>query len=101
MDKFLLFLKQYRGVVVFSLVVFCLLIAGLFVRRREASDYVQQPGQYTMMAPYMQQIASQSLNLPIGVSLVGRGTVASVVPGSQAARAGIQAGDLINRINGQ
>lgn len=113
MDKLLSFLKSHKGIVIICLVAFCLLIAGLFVRRKEAPEYLQQPafqrnypnfaqpGQYTIMAPYMQQIASQSLNLPIGVTLVGRGTVVSVVPGSSAARAGIQVGDVINRINGQ
>ncbi len=44
---------------------------------------------------------SNSLTLPMGVTLVGKGTVTSVVPGSKAERAGIRIGDLINRINGK
>jgi predicted metalloprotease with PDZ domain len=42
-----------------------------------------------------------SLPLPMGVTLEGKGTVVSVEPGSAADRAGIQVGDLINRINGR
>ena len=36
-----------------------------------------------------------------GPTASGKGTVASVEPGSPADRAGIQKGDLINRINGR
>jgi hypothetical protein len=48
-----------------------------------------------------QQVALNTLTLPFGVSLAGKGTVVSVDPGSPADQAGIQAGDLINRINGR
>ena len=49
----------------------------------------------------MQTVASNTLTLPMGVTLEGRGTVVAVEPGSPAERAGIQVGDLINRINGK
>jgi S1-C subfamily serine protease len=42
-----------------------------------------------------------SLSLPMGVTLEGKGTVVSVIPGSAADQAGIQVGDRINRINGR
>jgi len=42
-----------------------------------------------------------TLTLPMGVTLVGKGYVEAVAPGSQADRAGIQIGDVINRINGR
>lgn len=61
------------------------------------------PG-YPMMQPNLQtqQVAfqSNSLTLPIGVTLAGRGEVISIEPGSAAQRAGLQIGDRINRING-
>jgi PDZ domain-containing protein len=44
---------------------------------------------------------SNGLKLPMGVTLVGKGMVTQVVPGSKAARAGITTGDVINRINGK
>jgi len=47
------------------------------------------------------QLFAFSLPLPMGVTLEGKGTVVSVEPGSAADRAGIQVGDLINRINGR
>jgi membrane-associated protease RseP (regulator of RpoE activity) len=42
-----------------------------------------------------------SLTLPMGVTLVGKGYVDSIVSGSPAAQAGVQVGDIINRINGR
>jgi len=47
------------------------------------------------------QLFAFFLRLPMGVTLEGKGTVVSVEPGSAADRAGIQAGDRINRINGR
>ncbi|MBF0594543.1 MAG: PDZ domain-containing protein [Candidatus Omnitrophica bacterium] len=46
-------------------------------------------------------LQTNTLTLPMGVVLEGKGTVISVEPGSPAERAGIQPGDLINRINGR
>lgn len=45
-------------------------------------------------------LPSNCLTLQIGVKLVGKGEVIEVMPGSPAERAGIQVGDIINRING-
>jgi len=47
------------------------------------------------------QLFAFSIPLPMGVTLEGKGTVVSIVPGSAADRAGIQVGDRINRINGR
>ena len=61
-------------------------------------------GMQPMMSPDPGQLAAfqqNGLTLPMGVTLVGRGTVDSLVPGSPAERAGIQVGDIINRINGR
>ncbi|MBF0252450.1 MAG: hypothetical protein HQL29_01410 [Candidatus Omnitrophica bacterium] len=52
------------------------------------------PGQFVAMQ-------SGGLDLPIGVTLVGKGMVSALVPGSQADMAGIRVGDVINRINGK
>ncbi len=41
------------------------------------------------------------LKLPMGVTLVGKGMITEIVPGSKAFRAGLQIGDVINRINGK
>lgn len=67
--------------------------------------YYQQPLMSQAIPPTAQMqtaaFQSSSLRLPIGVTLQGRGTVMAVDPGSPAQRAGIQIGDVINRINGQ
>jgi len=65
-----------------------------------------RPGRYPAYACYppsmpVQQVASNTLTLPMGVSLAGKGTVLWVTPGSSADLAGIQVGDVINRINGR
>lgn len=68
--------------------------------------------QSSTMASGMQPIGSpdpgqlvafgqNSLTLPMGVTLVGKGYVDALVPGSPAERAGLQVGDIINRINGR
>ena len=57
----------------------------------------QQPG----AGPYGQAQLAATLALSMGVTLGGKGTVLSVEPGSAAQLAGIQAGDVINRINGR
>ena len=67
--------------------------------RAQLGASVPQAGAVPVAVPVAFQ--SGSLTLPMGVTLAGRGTVVSVEPGSMADRAGIQVGDLINRINGR
>ncbi|MBF0330815.1 MAG: hypothetical protein HQL17_02675 [Candidatus Omnitrophica bacterium] len=66
--------------------------------------YPSAPG-CPMAAPVMpmQQVAlpAGTITLAMGVVLEGKGTVVTVERGSAAERAGIQPGDLINRINGR
>jgi len=62
---------------------------------------IQQPGAGTALDFPGQFVAQNNITLPIGVTLGGKGTVLSVEPGSRAEAAGIQVGDIINRINGK
>ena len=62
------------------------------------------PGMQTMVNPDPGQLVAfgqNGLTLPMGVTLVGKGYVDVLVPGSPAERAGLQVGDIINRINGR
>ncbi|MBF0217659.1 MAG: PDZ domain-containing protein [Candidatus Omnitrophica bacterium] len=45
--------------------------------------------------------ANNTITLPMGVTLEGKGSVTELVPGSSAERAGICVGDVINRVNGR
>lgn len=127
MNDFLEFLRTHKKISVISALAVVVIILGLFCRKDETGDLpvspynsagfgmgamagrnypcYQQPMVYQGMPSVnsMQPAAFQSntLRLAMGVTLEGRGTVIAVEPGSSAERAGIQTGDLINRINGQ
>lgn len=122
MDNLLTYLRTHKQTAIISAVVLFLIILGLFSQKKitgvvsvdsynsmawEKGNYpcYAQPPICQAMSPIggMQQVAfrSNSLTLPIGVTLEGRGTVVAVKPGSPAARAGIEIGDVINRINGK
>jgi len=80
------------------IVAVLLLMLGVVIQRKPALT----PAQASPASP-MQLAALQlnTLTMSMGVVLEGKGTVVSVEPGSPAERAGIQPGDLINRINGR
>lgn len=80
------------------LVVGLLMVFGVVIRMRPAPT----PLQMAQASPWqLAALQANTLTLPMGVVLEGKGTVVSVEPGSPAERAGIQPGDLINRINGR
>ena len=91
------YLEEHK-VMAIILIVALLLGFGIVIRLKPATP----PAQAAQESP-LQRAAWQSKTwtLPMGVVLEGKGTVVSVVPGSAAERAGIQPGDLINRINGR
>jgi len=74
-----------------------------FQMQRQVQQATNTPQTFNTPRNVMQNIAmpSNSLKLAMGVTLVGKGKVVSVTPGSKAQRAGIQVGDVINRINGK
>ena len=89
------------------LIVLGLLVVGAmcnykFPTKSVAFDSMESIEPKVMNAP--EQLAAfqqNALALPMGVTLTGKGYVETVTPGSQAERAGIQVGDVINRINGR
>ena len=62
---------------------------------------IQAPAAGSTAVPGGQIVAQNTIKLAIGVTLGGKGTVMSVDPGSPAQAAGLQVGDVINRINGR
>lgn len=68
------------------------------------ANHAVASGMQPMVNPDPSQLVAfgqNELTLPMGVTLVGKGYVEVLVPGSPAARAGLQVGDIINRINGR
>ena len=114
MEGFMDYLKRYKSIAGVVAIALIMVMLGLFYYRRDNAPVSVDPYnamRYQQFArcpargpyPQMQPVALQSntLTLPIGVTLAGRGSVISLEPGSPAACAGIQAGDIINRINGK
>ena len=88
--------------------IVALMVVAICTAGAKNNSLPMGPGIVSGMQPMMNsgpgQLAAfqqNGLTLPMGVMLVGRGTVDSLVPGSPAKRAGIQVGDIINRINGR
>lgn len=124
LNAFLNYVRTHKVITALAVGAAFLIVLGLFCRREVSGDipldsayyapqpmmqrnypYYRQPPVCQTM-PFLTQLQpagfqSNSLHLAMGVTLQGRGTVVAVEPGSPAAQAGIQIGDVINRINGQ
>ena len=91
------YLEAHKAAAIMG-VVGLLLAFGLVIRMNPTPTMMPM----AQSSPFqLAALQSNTLALPMGVVLEGKGTVISVEPGSPAERAGIQPGDLINRINGR
>ena len=107
--------EKNRGIVIVSKIV-VLVLAGVLYFGGQSNGQnnnglqsmlprnypdIQLPVDGTIVNPYGQVVAQNTIKLAIGVTLGGKGTVLSVDPGSAAETAGLRVGDVINQINGR